>query len=394
MRSLFVRLILAALVALVVVQVLAGVWSWAWSDHRIARRHHELLGGKLALAASWLEPLDREAREAELPVLRHSLAVHLDIGRAAPPGAVSTRLADGTVLTAEARPVPPRLDRIALTVLLSTLAFGGLLVWLGRPLLRDLEVLEDVTSRVGRGDLAARTGLSQGPVGAVGARFDAMADHLATLLQDQRRLMQSVSHEVRTPMARMRFQLDALGATATPDQTRWVDALDGELDAVDALLKQLLTVLAAERGTSDPPAPEATAALVADVVERMRILAEVRLEATVDGGLPMAARDQQTLLENLISNAQRHARTRVCIEVRGPVLVVHDDGPGVPDDARDRIFQSFASLDPSRNRQLGGVGLGLALVKRAADRWGAVVTVDRGPLGGARFTVRPAGSPS
>jgi signal transduction histidine kinase len=107
----------------------------------------------------------------------------------------------------------------------------------------------------------------------------------------------------------------------------------------------------------------------------------------------------QRLVHNLLENAARHARERLAVAVQeaGPwvVLTVEDDGVGVPDEDRDRIFERFVRLDGARDRASGGSGLGLAIVRRVAVAHGGSVSVDDGRLGGARFEVRlPAGTSS
>ena len=94
------------------------------------------------------------------------------------------------------------------------------------------------------------------------------------------------------------------------------------------------------------------------------------------------------MVENLVTNAQRHAVGAVVVTVEDGRLAVTDDGPGVPEADRQRIFEPFVSGDPSRSRELGGVGLGLSLAKAAVERWGGRLEVEEAQGGGARFTAR------
>ncbi|MEZ4316393.1 MAG: ATP-binding protein [Myxococcota bacterium] len=391
MRRLLIQLLAAALAALVGIQVFGVVWGFALRDRRTLQIEEELLDQKVALAVDRLADIPPSERVAEIDRLQRSLALHLALEPAhvPPSGVVVVTLPDGTRLLGAPRHGPPlHLGWVIVQIGLTVVGFGFAVAWLARPLLRDLGALESAARRLEAGDFTARTGLKDGPVGEVGAQFDTMADQVERMLLDQRRLLQAVSHELRTPQARMRFQLEALADTASEAQKPWVTALDGELEAVDTLLSHILTLQRLQQAPAEPAEPEATREVVEAIAHTMSVLSEVVLDVDVRGTLPISRRDLRSILENLVSNGQRHARSRIRITVVDGELTVEDDGEGVDPSAKSVIFQSFASNDPSRNRQLGGVGLGLALVRRAAARWGAVVTVDRSPtLGGACFRV-------
>lgn len=390
MRGLFLRLLLGALIAFVVLQVLAGIWAAVRVDRVMVRERVELVDEKVRWAATRLEATPVEERMRTLQALRNSLVLPLQLlpeDAPDPPDGPVLRLSDGTRLAAPApgHPPPPPLGRIAGQVLLSVLALALVLVALGRPLLRDLEILERTARRIEGGDLSARTGLLRGPVAELGRQFDTMAGRVEGTVDGQKRLLEAVSHEIRTPLARARFRLEALrGQAADVD----VDGVDLELDAVDDLLAELLDLARLDGAPRQPPIPDEAAAAVRAIVERMRGLSEVELEVRGDGRLPISARDLGRIVENLVSNAQRHACSRVVVVVGDGELIVEDDGEGVAPERADRIFEPFHTGDPSRSRSLGGIGLGLAITRRAALRWGATIQVDRGELGGARFVVR------
>lgn len=286
------------------------------------------------------------------------------------------------------RPPPPPPGWLIAQTLLSVGAFAAVAAWVGRPLWSDLEVLARTSRRVAEGDLSARTGLTEGPVGEIGALVDTMSAQVEGTLSEQMRMLAAISHELRTPHARLRFQLEALGADATDAQQPWLSAIDAELESIDVLLGELIDLQRLQEPPLEPADPAGSGPLVAEAVARMRLLAKVPIDVSIQGELPIGGRDLRRIVENLLSNAIRHARSQIRVELAPGALTVEDDGPGVPDGQSTAIFRPFASLDPSRSRELGGVGLGLALVRRAAERWGAHVGVDRGPLGGARFRVR------
>jgi signal transduction histidine kinase len=116
----------------------------------------------------------------------------------------------------------------------------------------------------------------------------------------------------------------------------------------------------------------------------------------VAGVSPVEARadaDQiARVVRNLLENANRYALSRIVVELgqqdRVAILAVGDDGPGIPSDDRERVFERFTRLDDSRSRDTGGAGLGLAIVREIVERHGGSINVEAGPTGGARFVVR------
>jgi len=389
MRVLFLRLMVAIAAVWLLTQGVFAAWAFATFDeqefdHRSARRQ-----ARLDLAAQRLEREPPAARRAALDQMRPAFRAPLEL---LPPGATppgpSVTLSDGQVLVGG--PMgrrPPPLGLLGAQTVLGGLALMGLLGWVSRPLRQGLHVLEEASARLGDGDLSARTRLVGGPVGEVGVRFDAMAARLQALVDGQRELLAAVSHELRTPMTRLRFQLEA--ADGLPPES--LEAIDTELEAMDGLLRELLDVARLASDPHEPAAPEESVAVVEEVVARHRDLAAARgvsLRVQGRGGLSMSRPDQVRVVDNLVTNAVRHAAAVVRITLSDGRLLVDDDGPGVPPAERSRIFEPFHTGDPSRSRQTGGVGLGLALVQRAVSRWGGEVSVQDGPLGGARFEVR------
>ncbi|MBX2802713.1 MAG: hypothetical protein KTR31_33845 [Myxococcales bacterium] len=308
----------------------------------------------------------------------HWVGVTLGV-RPPPPAHTSTSLPP------PAPPPPPLTSRIASTVVAAA-TFTGLVVWLSASARRDLRRLEQVSQNLGQGELDARTGLTTGALGALGRRFDTMADRVQRLVVEHRELLAAVSHELRTPMARLRFELEAARTSERLD----LEAFDEELDAMDSLLTELLELHRLEQ----PPPPDLTEVPFDELramVEGARVLAvqrDVILELTGTGSLPMRDRDAAHLVRNLLSNAIRHATSRVQVHLEPGSVTVDDDGRGVRAADRERIFEPFVTGDTSRSRALGGVGLGLALARRAAERWSGTITVADSPLGGARFVVR------
>ena len=271
---------------------------------------------------------------------------------------------------------------LVIQLLLGVGACTGVAVWLGRPIFHDLNRLERVSSQIAAGDLSARSRVTTGPVRELSAQFDAMADQVEELVQSQRDLIAAVSHELRTPMARIRFLLETLR-----DADSDVERIDDELDVMDDLLGQLLQLASQDEPPLEAAAPELTEEVITRICDRLAGLTDADVTVTVEGELPIGQRAMELIVGNLVSNAIRHAKSRVTVTVTDRKVVVSDDGPGVPPQLRERVFEPFHTGDTARNRSLGGVGLGLALVRREARRWHGDVTITDAQAGGATFVV-------
>lgn len=269
---------------------------------------------------------------------------------------------------------------------------------LGGPMVRELETLTQAAQRFGEGDLTSRSGLTgRDHVGRLGMQFDRMADRIAELLADHDHLLQAVSHELRTPAARIRFGLELLeGATDAAERHRLIASIDDDVSELDELIEELLTFVRLERGllpgtrrrfALGPPTRQA----VSDIAD---LHSEIEVEVELDDGLELSAVPFKytRVVRNLVGNAARHASQRVRVEVEQAdtwvLLTVDDDGPGVPEAQRRRIFEPFV-----HDAGKGGTGLGLALVDRILRAHGGQIAVGEGPLGGARFVAAwPTGS--
>ena len=228
-------------------------------------------------------------------------------------------------------------------------------------------------------------------VGALARTLNSMLDRLAGSRERQRAFLADVAHELRSPLASMRTQLEV--AQQLGEGGDLVDGLHAETVRMGSLVEDLL-VLARLDADSAPPTPAVPVEVGAAFAAVAGRYADPRLDVRAPQPQLRALGDHDELvrvLTNLVDNALRHARDRVtvCAERRGGrlALLVDDDGPGVPESDRDRVLQRFARLDESRDRDAGGSGLGLAIVgELVARRRGRVVLGDS-PLGGLRVEV-------
>jgi two-component system sensor histidine kinase CpxA len=250
--------------------------------------------------------------------------------------------------------------------------------WLAFHLTSPVRRLQKAVERFGRGDLAARVGSTRrDELGQLARTFDRMAGRIETLLQAERRLLMDISHELRSPLARLGVAVEL--ARTGDDAEAALDRIQKESDRLNALVGQLLQVTRAE---GDPSSlrrePVRLDQLLELVVEDSRIEAaargcalklEMREALTVEGDPELLRR----AVENVIRNAIRYSPREAAVEVslachNGAALVgVRDYGPGVPEDSLPRLFDPFYRVESDRDRTSGGIGLGLSIARRAID---------------------------
>ncbi|MEM6273627.1 MAG: HAMP domain-containing sensor histidine kinase [Myxococcota bacterium] len=291
-------------------------------------------------------------------------------------------------------PAPPLTIFLLFVTLTSILTAVGSATLLALPLARRLRRLHRAFEAVGeRGAITQIPVDSDDVVGQLGHGFNDMAERVARAMQDREELLQAVSHELGTPLARLRVLL-ALQHDAAPNDSRHLVAMTQELDELTALTHELVDYVQTDNDVPDYEACDLSDAVSAAVEEhRAWSQHEIDFEGVSDEVLVrVAARDVHRCVDNLLRNAERYASSKIMIRVtfdRDHVqLEVRDDGPGVPDEHRERIFEPFGRGEASRTRSAGGVGLGLAIVRRLLERAGGSVQVGDHPDGGAVFFVR------
>jgi len=311
----------------------------------------------------------------------------------------TSREADSTFVYA-ALPAPSilmkhRLELLITAAALPLLAAIARLTWalLGRSLC-PVTLSRAKMSEITPNDLSLR--LPQPPgrneISQIVGTANEVLDRMETAVQHHRRFASDASHELRTPMAGMRLQLES--ALLDPENVNAHDAIRSALMGVDRLQAIVDDLLVLGRINGAEPAPPGAVDiddLVRDAVERR------------DGGVPVhvhpsgGARVNGTcvqltrVIENLLNNAQRHAETRVdvTIETVGGevVLTVSDDGDGIAPRDRERVFERFTRLDSGRRRDPSGSGLGLAISREIAEAHGGTLCCEDAPLG-ARLVLR------
>lgn len=239
-----------------------------------------------------------------------------------------------------------------------------------------LRTLAAAADRFGRGDLSARVAYrGKSEIGRLASSFNEMADRIQTLMTAERRLLQDISHELRSPLARLNFAAEL--ARTAPDRQAAVDRLQRDIDRLSLLVGELLEITRAE---GDPATRRAQAvdvnALVADVVEACDLDAasrgctievEGRLTRTIDGDAELLRRAIENVLRNAVGHAPQGTAVTVSLEDDGAraSIAIRDRGAGVPEELLTNIFAPFYRVDESRETGTGGIGLGLSITARA-----------------------------
>jgi signal transduction histidine kinase len=232
-------------------------------------------------------------------------------------------------------------------------------------------------------------------VGRLAHTMNAMLDRLELSSQRQRQFVSDASHELRSPLASIRANLEV--ALRNSDRADWPAVARRALaedQRMEDTVSELLELARLDETQGDEPLTSLPEIDLDELVLDETLQPHtVSVDATrVSAGRVHGRRDQLArLVRNLVDNASRHARSRVDLSLQSidgiVTLMVDDDGPGIAPDDRDRVFERFTRLDDGRARDAGGLGIGLAIVKAVAEQHGGTVTIDDAPIGGARFVV-------
>jgi len=305
---------------------------------------------------------------------------------------------DQVLIVAETRTDEGQQMIEAVLAALFYLALAGVVFFWLWPLTRDLTKLERHAQALGRNPEYPEVEVSGRSAAQRLARaFNHMARRIQDLLRSQREMTHAVSHELRTPLARMKFALEMADVARDPENLkRKLDGLRADVDEMDQLVNQLLHYARFEHQPELEPSSGDMPALVRNLSERLRAhrpeapQVEIRIER-VEPAFRCDWHLMERALHNLLQNALRYAEQRIEVSLYSDEqtcrIRVSDDGPGIPREARERIFKSFVRLRESPDRHSAGFGLGLAIVQRVMQWHQGRVTLSRSAEGGASFTL-------
>lgn len=260
---------------------------------------------------------------------------------------------------------------------------------------QGLQSLSRVADAFGSGKLTARAQMKpSASIYPLAERINHMADRIEDLLEAQKSLLHSVSHELRTPIARLEFGLELLDARAKdPDLSKRIRAMEGDLRELNSLVNELLDMSKLDSTRKLQLEPTALAEVLRECTGMLPPSPHA-LDCAFGDDLGELEIDRRLLARavcNLLRNAQKYAAGRILLSATrgagGVEITVDDDGPGIPEEERDKVFEPFYRLDRSRDRATGGFGLGLSIARKAVALHGGSLRADSSPLGGARFVI-------
>jgi two-component system osmolarity sensor histidine kinase EnvZ len=293
------------------------------------------------------------------------------------------------VIAPRERAVATQAHIFVVWLLIATVLLMGVAILFIRNQVRAIERLAEAAEAFGRGEARERFkphGARE--VRAAAKAFMDMRDRIQRHIDQRTALLASVSHDLRTPLTRLRLEL----ALAPPFKR--AAAMQGDLDEMEHMIDEYLAFARGEAGEAAQTVSIGDLLAVA-AEDARRAGAEVEVE--VPEGLSASLRPLalRRALANLAGNAAAHGE-HVRLGARalpsgGIEITVEDDGPGIPDDMHEEAFRPFSRLDASRNQNRKGVGLGLAIARDVARSHGGDITLDRSDLGGLRAVIRLPG---
>lgn len=280
--------------------------------------------------------------------------------------------------------------------LVLVLVSGVACLLLARYLVRPIQAFRAAGQRIAAGDLGARIEprVARRPdeFGALAEDFDHMAERIQQLVESQQRLLRDVSHELRSPLARLQAAVDLIRQDSASDPMVNLDRIEKESGKLNDMIGQILAFARLNTQSSVNREPVAISDLVARVVEDARYEGQSRgrqvafepdpsAEVSVDEGLIHSA------VENVVRNALQHSQAQSWVVVRagdsdGARITVSDDGPGVAEADLQHLFEPFYTGPTSNSGQASGAGIGLAIAHRAVALHGGRITARNGETGG------------
>jgi two-component system sensor histidine kinase CpxA len=320
---------------------------------------------------------------------------------------------------------PPLSERVPGDIIwvlkLGTIISAVMCLVIAHYLSKPIERLRNATNELAHGNLNIRVGATIGTrrdeIADLVRDFDSMAGELRNQIQSERNLLSGVSHELRSPIARMRIALALARSADSGERDEMLDRIEQDTIQLDSMLERILTVARLESGQYRPKFETLSLnEVVEDVLDDARFegaASDMNVSYTEDAMVSIQGDPGllRSAIENIVRNALFYSghggqvAVRLHVEDGAAVLTVRDDGPGVPENALALLFKPFYRVDDSRGANTGGMGLGLAIVRNAVAAHGGTVTAKnasphglevqfRIPVAAASDVSRPARVPS
>lgn len=300
-------------------------------------------------------------------------------------------------------PAPPFFMAPAFQAAVFLLVGAGVCYLLARRLTAPIRRLRQTVQRLANGDLGARSGIGSGRSGDeindLGRDVDRMAERIEALLISQKLLVRDISHELRSPLARLQVALELARRSASPAAEHPLNRIEQESERLNRMIGELLTLSLLD---------DRTALVHQDQIDLTELLTEVARDADFEAaqtgrslslqiasGLAVTGNRElvRQAVENVVRNALRYTAQGTAVELRADaaadtaIIRVRDHGPGVPATMLESIFQPFFRVADDRDRQSGGSGIGLAITARAVTLHGGSVVAHNLPDGGLEVTI-------
>jgi signal transduction histidine kinase len=422
-NNLFVRLYLVLIIAFIGLGFSIDTYFEQQAANYDLTSDIELHKGTFFLLNKELQSLPAEEREQYLAIIAPSFGYPIQLTQLNPNSFTAAQkkyLAQGGIISryddelskawffqklAQSNKVialgPILLEPNGSTSLLTNLLFFSSLaliifIW-AWPLSTGLKKLTQAATEFGQGNFAIRTNTkTSAPLVSLAKHFNAMASRIQRLIKSHKELSHAVSHELRTPIARLRFAMEMVRELDDKEQQhKYLQAMDENIEELDGLVDELLTYARFDREEPDLNIKSQNIVEICyQVIEKFSLShnhLNIYCTNSQHQNIQCAFDDDaiKRALDNLIRNACRYAKHTIIINatiINNQIeLTVDDDGQGVPINARKTLFDPFVRLDQSRDRNSGGIGLGLAMVKKLIELHHGYAQVTDAELGGARF---------
>ena len=296
-----------------------------------------------------------------------------------------------------------RTNNVRVVLFAFALGISGLVCWwLARYVSQPVERLQSSARSLAAGNLDSRVGEEfsrrQDELGVLARDFDTMADHVRELIASKESLLRAMSHELRSPLARLRVALSL--ARRGSDVTRQYDRIELEAERLDVIIGQMLQLSHLRAVEPNlPRVPVDLTTLLTEVVEDARIEATAAnklvewsptMSVEIEGDHDL----MRSAIENVLRNAVRFTKEGTPVEVEmtreggDTRIIIEDHGPGVPENELAKIFEPFHRVAESRDRDSGGTGLGLAITARIVNLYGGEVTARNRDGGGLSVEIK------
>ncbi len=278
---------------------------------------------------------------------------------------------------------------LVISLIISTLVCYALAKYLASPVQR----LSSATRKLAEGNLDVRVGNIQrrDEIADLALDFDRMADKIQQLLGSQRQLLQDISHELRSPLARLQVALALVRRSDNEHQVEY-DRIARNLDRLEELIGEVLTLSRLDTVTYTKERfdlAELASAIVRDCqlevsAKSCTLHTDIAPALMIDGSPELLRRAVENVLRNAIKFSQEGSEVSIVAAAQNHHISirVNDQGPGIPEESKDSVFEAFVRIDQARQHKPGGYGLGLAIAKKAIELHGGTIAAENRPEGG------------